>query len=61
MNGVDDLGGLFDELVAAHVLHRQLLDLGGSSLLGLASSTAPVSVKHAAGLDTIQLKKRMKL
>jgi hypothetical protein len=55
MDGVDDLGGLLDEFVAAHVLHRQLLNLRGRSLLGLAGSTTPISVKHATWFDTIQL------
>ena len=56
MNGVDDLGRLFDELVAGHRLHRELLDLGDGRLLGLAGGAAPVAVEHTARLDAEKLK-----
>jgi len=56
MDGVDDLGGLLDELVASHRFHGQLLNLGDGRLFRLSGRTAPVAVEHTAWLNTIQLK-----
>ena len=54
MNHVDDLGSLLDQLLAAHLLHLDLLQLGLGVALGLARRTAPVAVAHTAGLKTMK-------
>ena len=58
MNGVDDLGGLLDQLLTGHILHANLLNLCGRGLLGLAGCCAPVTMKHSAGLNAVQLKEQ---
>ena len=53
---VDDLGGLLEELPAAHVLGLELLDLGLGGLARLARRAAPVAVVHARRLQAEQLR-----
>ena len=53
---IDDLGRLFEELLAGHVLRLELLYLRLGGLPRLARRAAPVAVVHAGRLDAEQLR-----
>ena len=53
---VDDLGCLFEELLACHVLRLELLYLRLGGLPRLPRRAAPVAVVHAGRLDAEQLR-----
>ena len=54
MHHVDDLGGFLHQVSAGQLLHLQLLQLSLGVTLGLASSTAPVTIADTTGVKTVE-------